>query len=59
MPALFRTNPEKISDLLSEIDKGKLVLPDFQRDFIWKPEQTARLLASVIARYPAGSLLTL
>jgi hypothetical protein len=58
MADLFQTNPESVESLLLDIENGKLALPEFQRDFIWEPENTARLLSSVIARYPAGSLLT-
>ncbi|WP_197512506.1 DUF262 domain-containing protein [Mycobacterium sp. 852002-10029_SCH5224772] len=56
--SLFKTHPETIESLLIEIEYGKLALPEFQRDFIWAPENTASLLSSIIARYPAGSLLT-
>jgi Protein of unknown function DUF262 len=55
---LFQTNPESVEALLLEIENGRLALPEFQRDFIWEPENTAKLLSSVIARYPCGSLLT-
>jgi hypothetical protein len=54
---LFQTNPEAIQALRLEIENGRLALPEFQRDFIWEPENTASLLSSIIARYPAGSLL--
>jgi hypothetical protein len=55
---LFQTNPEAVEALLLDIGAGRLALPEFQRDFIWEPENTARLLSSLMARYPAGSLLT-
>jgi len=55
---LFQTNPEEVGALVEEIDRGKLALPDFQRNFIWPASNTARLLASVLARFPAGALLT-
>lgn len=55
---LFKTHPEGIEGLLMEIENGKLALPEFQRDFIWAPENTASLLSSIVARYPAGALLT-
>lgn len=55
---MFRSNPEEVGHLLAEIDQGKLALPDFQRDFIWEAKNTARLLGSILARYPAGALLT-
>src|SRR5690349_10270952 len=55
---LFQSHPESIADLIAEIDKGKLAVPDFQRSFIWPARHTARLLGCVMARYPAGAILT-
>ncbi len=57
MAKLFQTNPETIKDLMAEIESRRLALPEFQRSFIWEPEKTASLLSSLMARYPAGSLL--
>lgn len=54
---LFQTHPESVQTLLSEVASGKLGLPQFQRDFIWAPANTASLLSSIMARYPAGSIL--
>jgi hypothetical protein len=54
----FQTNPESIEFLLDKIHAGELVLPEFQRDFRWAEDRTARLLSSVIARFPTGALLT-
>lgn len=54
---LFQTNPEEVGSLVEEIDHGKVALPDFQRNFIWPASNTARLLASILARFPAGALL--
>ncbi len=57
MARRFNTNPVQIDSLLEEIERGELALPEFQRDFVWTPEETASLIASVIKGYPAGSLL--
>jgi hypothetical protein len=54
---LFQTNPESLKSLLAEAETGTLALPEFQRDFIWPTEYTASLLSSIIADYPAGSIL--
>ena len=37
------------------VDEGRLVLPEFQRDFDWTDERVRALLATVIRRWPAGS----
>src|SRR5947207_772991 len=45
--------------LLKGIHHGEIVLPEFQRDFVWLPGQTVELLKSVCRSYPAGTLLFL
>lgn len=34
-------------------------MPDFQRSFVWQAQETRELIASIVASYPAGSLLLL
>lgn len=51
------TNPRALKDLLAEIHLGTMVLPDFQRDFVWEPGATQELIVSIANNYPAGSLL--
>jgi hypothetical protein len=34
-----------------------MVLPDFQRDFVWEPGATQELVVSIANNYPAGSIL--
>ncbi len=45
--------------LLDDVRTGKLVIPDFQRDFVWTKRQVEELLNSVINRYFIGTLLLL
>ena len=49
----------KLKDLLDDIQAGKLVIPDFQRDFVWSTNQIEELLGSVLNRYFIGTLLFL
>lgn len=51
------TNPRALKDLLAEIHTRSMVLPDFQRDFVWEPGATQELIVSIANNYPAGSLL--
>lgn len=51
------TNPRALKDLLGEIHSRMMVLPDFQRDFVWEPGATQELIVSIANNYPAGSLL--
>jgi len=55
----FQTYPRQILQLLAELDSGQLALPDFQRSFVWAPEETRELLVSMIRAFPAGALLFL
>jgi uncharacterized protein with ParB-like and HNH nuclease domain len=48
---------ELLKDLLEQADQNRLVLPDFQRDFVWKPADVTKLLASLMNGYPIGGLL--
>lgn len=53
----FKTNPWPIEQLLSLMDQCKIVLPEFQRNFVWLPRDIDLLLTSLIQDFPAGSLL--
>ncbi len=44
-------------DLISEIEKGQIKIPKFQRDFVWSKENTAKLLDSIIKGYPIGTFI--
>lgn len=52
-----RMQPYRVAELTQAISEGRLSLPEFQRDFDWTDEQVASLIATVIKRWPAGSLL--
>ena len=48
-----------VQKLVQEIDDGKIVLPDFQRDFVWPTGQVGSLLESLLNGYYINTLLTL
>lgn len=48
-----------LRDLLDEDQAAKLVLPNFQREFVWSKAAQQALLASFIADIPVGSILVL
>lgn len=47
----------KISDLIYSIRIQDLVLPEFQREYVWTRDQAKKLMASLVKDYPVGSLL--
>lgn len=49
----------KLVGLVEQAYEGKICLPDFQRDFVWPPDQIADLLRSILRGYFIGSLLLL
>ncbi|MDR6770231.1 DUF262 domain-containing protein [Azospirillum sp. BE72] len=46
-----------ISSLMDDVVNGRVVLPDFQRDFVWKVEDIKDLLISALADYYVGTML--
>jgi hypothetical protein len=48
---------ELLKNLLQQAAENRLVLPDFQRDFVWKPSDVTKLIASLLNGYPIGGLL--
>jgi len=49
----------KLKDLYEKIDQKEIVLPNFQRGFVWTIDEQKKLLASTIVRVPIGSTLHL
>ena len=47
----------KISELIDGIRKRDVVLPEFQREYVWTREQAKQLMVSLVKGYPVGSLL--
>src|SRR5450759_4075294 len=52
-----KPTPERILQLASRVLEGDIILPEFQRPFVWKPRQVLELMDSVYRNYPIGSLL--
>lgn len=50
------TNP-RLSSLLSDVARGNIKIPVFQREYVWSDEQIMSLLDSIYRGYPVGSLL--
>jgi hypothetical protein len=47
----------KISTILDQVDLGSLVLPEFQRGYVWNRDQVKRLMASLYRGHPIGTLM--
>jgi hypothetical protein len=46
-----------VFELIEDVIKGKIRVPNFQRPFVWRRDQMRDLLDSVYREYPIGSLL--
>lgn len=53
------TSSESISSILELVEKEQLVLPEFQRDYVWKSSQIRDLFDSLYNGYPIGEILIL
>jgi uncharacterized protein with ParB-like and HNH nuclease domain len=54
-----KANPERLLTLVEEAYKAKIVLPEFQRSFVWSREDIEELLASILRGYFIGTFLIL
>ncbi|MCR9126758.1 MAG: DUF262 domain-containing protein [Rhodobacteraceae bacterium] len=52
-----KPNQFTLNNLLSRLKEGRFVIPDFQRDFEWKPWDISYLMRSIFLDYYVGSLL--
>jgi hypothetical protein len=55
----MQTVPFKIERLITMARSGHLVIPEFQRPFVWNEGQVRKLVDSVARGYPIGSILLL
>jgi len=58
MPSITPRNLP-LKDVLDQMKSGSIVIPDFQRKFVWDPESVRELLVSIIGNYYIGALLSI
>lgn len=54
-----KANPESLLSILADAHSGKVVVPEFQRSFLWSREAIEELLVSILQGYFVGTLLLL
>jgi hypothetical protein len=47
----------KVRQVVEDYRGGRLVIPEFQREYVWKPSRAPRLLDSIYRAYPISALL--
>lgn len=55
----FKSGEPPLSEMLSDINYGKIQLPDFQRGWIWDDDHIRSLIDSVSMSYPIGAVMLL
>ena len=54
---IYRTTFYGLTNLVEDIDRGRIALPDIQRPFVWKPVQVRDLFDSMYKGFPVGTLM--
>lgn len=53
----IETRNIKVRDLIKQYNRMEIAVPEFQRDYVWKPFRAVRLMDSLYHNYPVSSLL--
>ena len=48
---------KSIQDLLNQISRDEILLPEFQRGYVWNRDQVRGLMQSLYRKHPTGHLL--
>jgi hypothetical protein len=55
--AILENGDKKYSTLLNEIETGQIKIPQFQRQFVWGLDSSAKLIDSILKGYPIGTFI--
>lgn len=47
----------QFSTLIGDIESGRIKIPQFQRDFVWTKDKSAKLLDSILRGFPIGTFI--
>lgn len=56
---MFKSDNEKLSFLLNQVQNHEIQLPDFQRGWVWEDTRIRALLASLTKGFPIGAIMLL
>lgn len=54
-----KANPERLLAIVKDAYEGKVVVPEFQRSFVWERRDIQELLTSILQGYFIGTFLML
>jgi len=55
----FDSTKRSLYEILKDVQKGKIQLPDFQRGWVWDDNRIKGILASVAKSFPIGAIMLL
>jgi len=55
----FTSDKQPLQDILKNIARGEIQLPEFQRGWVWDDDHIGSLMASISLSYPIGAIMTL
>jgi len=55
--ATLENGDKNYTSLLSEIENGQIKIPQFQRQFVWSKNNSAKLIDSILKGYPIGTFI--
>ena len=47
----------RVGEIPLLVERGEVVLPEFQRGFVWRPAQVLKFLDSLYREFPTGQIL--
>ena len=53
----IKPDAEDFSSLLERLSEGEILIPTFQREFVWENSMIRDLFDSILRGYPVGSLI--
>lgn len=56
---MFDAISRSLSELLADVDDGRLQLPDFQRGWVWDDDHIKSVIGSVAKSFPIGAIMLL
>src|ERR1051325_4665129 len=54
---LLKPQTIKVRQLVDDYRSGRIVIPEFQREYVWKPNKAPHLIDSLYRGFPISSLL--
>lgn len=54
-----QSNDTDLKDLLAQVEKGELQLPEFQRSWVLDDSKTVKLIESITMGFPMGAIMFL